>query len=157
MSSVTPQAASKTPRRRRTNVKVVKNHLGRGVTATRSFLPGQTIGRIHGVIYADPNYESDYCMDLAENLTLEPAEPFRYLNHSCRPNCELMAVEYDGDEDQDPEYELYLVALTSITAGDELAIDYAWPADAAIPCACNAPECRGWIVAEEELCDLQLD
>ena len=35
--------------------------------------------------------------------------------------------------------------------GDELTIDYAWEAEAAIPCLCAAENCRGWIVAIEEL------
>jgi len=39
--------------------------------------------------------------------------------------------------------------LIRIAPGEQLTIDYAWPAWAAVPCACGAPECRGWIVAKE--------
>jgi hypothetical protein len=41
--------------------------------------------------------------------------------------------------------------LRSIVAGEELTIDYGWPAEQAIPCGCGAEDCRGWVVAEEEL------
>jgi hypothetical protein len=41
--------------------------------------------------------------------------------------------------------------LRTIEPGEELTIDYAWPAEAAIPCACGAAGCRCWIVAAEEL------
>jgi len=80
--------------------------------------------------------------------------PFRYLNHSCQPNCELFSWETD---DSPPHVRLCLQSLMPIEPGKELTIDYAWPADAAIPCVCGAAGCRGWIVSQEELVLLLLD
>jgi hypothetical protein len=42
-------------------------------------------------------------------------------------------------------------ARQAIQPGQELTIDYAWPANAAIPCLCQSKSCRGWIVAAKEL------
>jgi len=30
-----------------------------------------------------------YCMDIGNGRVLEPHAPFRYVNHSCEPNCEF--------------------------------------------------------------------
>jgi hypothetical protein len=88
-------------------------------------------------------------MELPSGRVLEPAAPLRFLNHSCDPNCELF---YWFDEDGSlQEDRLWLQTIRSINAGDELLIDYCWPADAAIPCRCGVPGCRGWIVDPEEL------
>jgi hypothetical protein len=88
-------------------------------------------------------------MELPSGMVLEPAAPLRFLNHSCDPNCELF---YWFDEDGSlQEDRLWLQTIRSINAGDELLIDYCWPADAAIQCRCGVPGCRGWIVDPEEL------
>lgn len=135
-------------RKRAGAVRVGRTPLGLGVFARRRFRAQQVVGVIRGQVFDDPDYSSAYCMELAGGRTLEPAAPFRYLNHSCRPNCELFFYEA---EDAAPQDRLWLQALTAIEPGDELTIDYAWSADAAIPCACGASDCRGWIVAPEEL------
>jgi hypothetical protein len=129
-------------------VRIGLTPLGRGVFARRRFRPQQVVGIIHGRVIDDPGYASDYCMDLGDGLGLEPAAPFRYMNHCCQPNCEIFWWEAEAPEPRD---RLWLQALTRIEPGDELTIDYAWSADAAIPCKCGAAGCRGWIVAEAEL------
>ena len=135
-------------KKRSPKVRVGSTSLGRAVFAHRRFRPQQVIGVIRGEVIDDPDYTSNYCMDLGESRSLEPAAPFRYLNHSCQPNCELFYYETD---DPMPNDRLWLQALRPIEPGDELTIDYAWPADAAIPCACGAVGCRGWIVSADEL------
>lgn len=129
-------------------VRISRTPLGRGVFARRQFRPQQIIGVVRGQVIDDPDYMSDYCMELREGRSLEPAAPFRYLNHSCQPNCELFFWETD---DPAPRDRLWIQAVATIAPGKELTIDYAWPADAAIPCACGAAGCRGWIVSPEEL------
>ena len=131
------------------SVRVGIAQFGSGVFAMRSFRARQTIGKIEGQRFDDPDYGSDYCMGLGE-ASLEPDPPFRFLNHHCLPNCELWEIEYE-EEDGEAVFELWLKALRTIQPGDELTIDYSWPAEAAIPCGCGAPACRGWIVAAEEL------
>jgi SET domain-containing protein len=45
---------------------------------------------------------------------------------------------------------IQLVALRDIRPDEQLTIDYAWPADSAIPCGCDSPNCRGWVVDADE-------
>ena len=103
----------------------------------------ETIAQVEGKRIDDPNYGSDYCVDMGGSMSLEPSPPFRYLNHSCDANCEL--VVFKGEEDS-----LFLVALRDIQPDDPLTIDYEWPADSPIPCGCNSSNCRGWVVAARE-------
>lgn len=130
-------------------VRVDETHVGRGVFARRKLKAGMVLGEIQGEIFPVEPDDPSYCMELPSGRVLEPAAPLRFLNHSCDPNCELF---YWFDEDGSlQEDRLWLQTIRSINAGDELLIDYCWPADAAIPCRCGVPGCRGWIVDPEEL------
>jgi uncharacterized protein len=124
---------------------------GLGVYSTKPFRPQELIGPISGTVMEDPKYESDYCMELGERLALEPSPPFRYLNHSCRPNCELVELEERLADGTHGNPRLWLEVLTEIAPGEQMTIDYNWPAEVAIPCRCGSADCRQWIVAEEEL------
>jgi hypothetical protein len=130
-------------------------HVGLGVFARQRFRRYQIIGDICGHVIDDDAYDSPYCMELNGGRVLEPTGVFRYLNHSCMPNCEIFYYEpvTDDDEESQPD-RLWLKALRPIAAGDQLTIDYAWPAASAIPCRCLSPDCRGWIVAADELRDI---
>lgn len=137
-------------------VAIGQTRYGNGVFARRGFAAGDVIGEIEGVVIDDPDYSSRYAMDLGGSLTLEPAAPFRFLNHSCDPNCELFQwYDEDGDgseeDDEDWSRRMWISAIRDIQPGEEMTIDYGWPADVAIPCLCNAPNCRGWIVDPAEL------
>lgn len=67
--------------------------------------------------------------------------PARFLNHSCAPNCEA----------QQEEDRIWLVALREIEAGEELTFNYGYDVSEwkDYPCGCGAPNCLGYIVAEE--------
>ncbi|MFM8633535.1 MAG: SET domain-containing protein [Planctomycetia bacterium] len=143
------------PRRRREAadgfarlVKVGQTHVGRGVFARRWLAPGIVIGEIRGEVMDDHPEDSQYCMELRSGRLLEPGSPFRFVNHSCDPNCEIF---YWDDDDPRQEDRLWLQTIRPIEPGEELLIDYCWPADAAIPCRCGAPNCRGWVVDPQEL------
>ena len=116
----------------------------------RLFTTGEFLGPIRGEIVEDPAYGSDYGIELGDR-TLEPAAPFRYLNHSCQPNCALVVSDEEDEDGTLPGPSVWLEILSEIVPGEQMTIDYAWPADAAIPCQCGAASCRGWIVAEEDL------
>jgi hypothetical protein len=131
-------------------VRVSPSAHGLGVFSLRPFHGQQLIGRVAGEIQADPNYESDYCMELGSHLALEPAAPFRYLNHSCQPNCALVEIKARNPQPSGGKTELWVEALVEIDPGEQMTIDYAWPANGAIPCECGAVNCRGWIVAADE-------
>lgn len=124
---------------------------GRGLFAAQDFQRAERIGWMEGPLITDESYSSDYCVDLGNGYALEPQAPFRYLNHSCEPNCELYLI--DADERGNPlsTPRVSVETIRSISVGEELTIDYGWPAEQAIPCGCGAEECRGWVVAEEEL------
>lgn len=126
---------------------------GTGLYAVKKFRRHQVLGMVDGDIVQDPDYTSRYCMELGNGQTLEPRGPFRYMNHSCDPNCELMY--YDPEtltRDQEKwRNKLFVQTRRKIAEGEELTIDYAWPADHAIECGCEAKDCRGWIVDPDEL------
>lgn len=128
-------------------VVVRESELGHAVYALCHFATDVKVGSITGTVVENPDYGSDYCMEFGEGRSLEAAPPFRFLNHSCDPNCEL--IFWEGETPSD--IELCLHSIKPIMAGDELTIDYGWSVDVAIPCWCRSEKCRGWIVAETQL------
>lgn len=134
------------PRSWRDLVRVGPSKIGQGVFAARSFRKGQTVARIEGTILHSLDEITPYCIELDEIRSLEPHEPFRFLNHCCEPNCEVFSWDEDGERDY-----LNLMTLRTIRPGEELTIDYSWHADAAIRCKCGAEACRGWVVDPSQL------
>jgi len=130
---------------------VARTPYGHGVFALKRFRRGETVGAVTGEVIDDPDYGSDYCIDLGPTRVLEPEPPFSYLNHSCEPNCQLVTVAARNSYGGKSRWKIILDTIRAIRTGDQLTIDYSWPADAAIPCLCGSPTCRGWIVNEEEL------
>jgi hypothetical protein len=130
-------------------VRVGETHVGRGVFARRRLAADTVLGEIHGEHLDDHPEDSSYVMELPSFKLLEPAPPLRFLNHSCDPNCEIFYWEAEPGEIQ--EDRLWLQTIRPIEPGEELLIDYAWPADAAIPCRCGASNCRAWICDPAEL------
>ncbi len=123
--------------------------VGKGVFACRSFPAEAVVAEVLGQVIDDPDYGSDYCIDLGGSVSLEPAEPFRFLNHSCSPNCEF--VMWDDSDEASMGTRVWLSAIRPIAVAEQLTIDYAWSADVAIPCRCQSQNCRGWIVNAAEL------
>ena len=130
---------------------VVRMRLGRGVYAGRKHCFEEVIGEVAGTHIDDAGYGSDYCMDLGEAGTLEPDAPFRFMNHSCEPNCALEWHDLTAPGESAPRRRLFVVALDDIARGEQLTIDYGWPASRALRCRCQAAACRGWVVAAGEL------
>ncbi len=68
-----------------------------------------------------------------------PANPARWINHSCAPNCEARTIRG----------RIWIVARRDLERGEELTYDYhfplaEWPLH---PCRCGAPRCPGYIVS----------
>ncbi len=129
---------------------------GLGVFADARIKKGRAVGRVFGEIKTK-EFRSEYCVEFADGV-LEPNAPYRFLNHSCAPNCEFVEWEIaeDGAEKgsekaETPSFELWVHALRDVEPDEELTIDYGWDWQSAIPCKCGAPNCRGWICKEEEL------
>lgn len=122
---------------------------GKGVFASTLIKAQRPIGKIDGTIMP-PDHSSNYAMSYRDR-SLEPAEPYSLVNHSCDPNCELVEWEVFDEESGETIYELWIHSIKDIKKGEQLTIDYSWPAFNAIPCLCGAPNCRGWIVSPDEL------
>ena len=72
--------------------------------------------------------------------------PARFINHSCAPNCE--ARQEDG--------RIWIIAKRDIKAGEELSFNYGYDLQdyEDHPCRCGAPDCIGYMVAEEHFEDV---
>ncbi len=122
---------------------------GKGVFTAVPLKARKPVGRIFGEI-KPVGYRSDYCMSFQEGA-IEPEPPYRFVNHSCDPNCEIIEWEITNEETGEKIYELWLHTIREIEKDDQLTIDYAWDWQAAIPCLCGSPQCRGWICRPDEL------
>jgi SET domain-containing protein len=100
-----------------------------------------------GTLIPGDDYDPDYVVDMGDFGVLDPRAPFRYLNHSCEPNCELL--EWQATRKAQPQ--IWVHAIKTVRPSEQLTIDYGWPAESAIPCLCGAATCRGWVVDEGEL------
>jgi SET domain-containing protein len=71
----------------------------------------------------------------------------RLVNHSCSPNCEASLEEG----------RIWIIALRDIQPGEEVTFDYGYDLEdyREHPCRCGAPECAGFIVAQEFLPQLR--
>jgi SET domain-containing protein len=80
----------------------------------------------------------DEDFDLDSNVEWNPA---RFLNHSCAPNCEALCEEG----------RVWISALRDIQPGEEITFNYGYDLTdyKEHPCRCGAPDCVGFIVAEE--------
>jgi hypothetical protein len=125
--------------------------VGKGVFAGRRYGASSVVGEILGQLISDAAYGSRYCMDLEDGRVLEPQPPFRYVNHSCEPNCELDLFDLLSTGEGVPRRRLFLVTLREVKPGEELTIAYNWGAAAAITCRCGAPTCCGSIVDPDQL------
>lgn len=136
------------------SVRIGQTRVGKGIFAQRRYPAEAVIGEILGEVIDDLHYGSDYCMNIGENRVLEPEPPYRYVNHCCEPNCEFDFFDLTDPGESQTRRRVFLIALREIKPGEELTIDYNWSATSAIPCRCQAPSCRGWIVDRHELADL---
>ncbi len=60
-------------------------------------------------------------------------------------------AEADMHFEDNEDAEIWVESIRDILPGEELTIDYAWPADRAMKCLCGSPNCRGWVVDPAEL------
>lgn len=83
-----------------------------------------------------------YIFELNSRYDIDGNVPWniaRYVNHSCRPNCEIDIIRG----------RIWIIALREIAAGEELSYDYGYDLDhwEDHPCRCGAKECLGYIVS----------
>jgi hypothetical protein len=131
----------------RTSMSLRTTAVGKGLFARKLFRKRQAIGHMKGKLITGDDYDPDYVVDMGDLGVLEPHAPFRYLNHSCEPNCELL----EWDTKKAPYPQIWVHAIRTVRPSEQLTIDYGWPAESAIPCLCGSETCRGWVVDEAEL------
>jgi hypothetical protein len=136
------------------SVRIGRTRVGKGVFARRRYPATTVIGEILGDVIEEAGYGSRYCMDIGEGRVLEPHAPYRYVNHSCEPNCEFDFFDLVPAGESQSHRRVFLISLQEIKPGEELTIDYNWSAETAIPCRCEAPTCRGWIVNPDQLAEV---
>jgi hypothetical protein len=126
---------------------------GEGTFAVVDLEEESVVGEVRGRLIYDPAYDSHTCasVDEARHVKIEPDDtgvPVHRMNHSCDPNCYLTT-------DEAHPLQLLCVTQSAVRAGEELTIDYQWPAfvmGELVPrCRCGTPSCRGWLADEEEL------
>ena len=132
-------------------VEVRDDHIGKGVYSVRSYPATAVIGEITGQLSDFRSVSDNYTFEFDDELQLDPDAPFRFLNHSCNPNCEFDICEQPATDEQPAKSSMFLVATRTIQTGEALTIDYNWPASCAIPCECQEPNCRGWVVSIDEM------
>jgi hypothetical protein len=130
---------------------VRQTHIGKAVFSVKQYPESSIIGEIAGPIFTDLADADNYTFDFEGDQMLKPMAPFRFLNHSCDPNCAFEVLDQPASHGQPEKRVLYLTAVRDIAGGEELTIDYNWPASCAIKCECKSDFCRGWVVSLEEL------
>jgi uncharacterized protein len=123
---------------------------GLGLFAQKSFASGERVVQYTGqpiskaeslrrcsegnqfIFYLDEQHDLDGSTD---------SNPAGFINHSCSPNCSVELI--DG--------QLCVIATRDIAPGEELSFDYGYDLSdyRNYPCSCGAPNCVGYIVAEE--------
>ena len=135
---------------------------GSGVFAAKNIKKGEFIIEYKGLLRSheevDAAYDGEdetghtFLFTLNEDFVIDAnikGNEARWINHSCDPNCELF-YWWDEEDKGVPEDRLWLQTIRQIAPGEQLLIDYGWPADASIPCRCGSDVCRGWIVDPAE-------
>jgi uncharacterized protein len=85
-----------------------------------------------------------YIFALDDEFDLDGAvgwNPARFINHSCSPNCDAEMI--DGH--------IWIIARRDIPKDEEISFNYGYDLEVykEHPCRCGAPNCVGYIIAEE--------
>lgn len=113
-----------------------------GVFAVEEIARGERIVEYTGRLLTkaqSAKSQSPYLFELNKKYDVLGLNIARYLNHSCRPNCE---TEIAGGR-------IWICALRKIRKGEELTYNYHYDLEESkeYPCRCGAPRCVGVILA----------
>ncbi|XP_063433141.1 uncharacterized protein LOC134715130 isoform X2 [Mytilus trossulus] len=129
---------------------------GCGVRVSGKLTAGQFILEYLGEVVSElefkrrmtENYSQErhhYCLNLDSGAMIDGyrmGNIGRFVNHSCKPNCEIQKWNVNG------VYRMALFALRDIEAGEELCYDYnfhSYNMDSQQDCMCGSENCRGVI------------
>jgi uncharacterized protein len=135
---------------------------GKGVFALQPLAEGETLFEYRGEVITwkealrrhphdplDPNHTFYFHIDDKHVIDgKHGGNSSRWINHSCKPNCE---ADEDGGR-------VFIKALRKIEPGEELFYDYGLMIDARYtkkllaeyPCWCGAKKCRGTLLAPKD-------
>ena len=93
------------------------------------------------------NEGSVYIFELNKKYDIDGSPLYnkaRYINHSCRPNCEVDIIKN----------EIWVISIKNIKKGDELNYDYGYPFDkddySDHICKCGSKSCIGYIISKDD-------
>lgn len=101
-------------------IRVGKSGTGKGLFALEDIPKGKCIIEYTGFLVPEKDVEkinSRYLFEVAKNQTINgnvPGNLARYINHSCRPNCEA----------EGPKGRVFIFSKKNIKAGEELFYHY---------------------------------
>jgi len=110
---------------------------------------GQKINKTESLRRCELNNPFIFSLDAESDLDGDVEwNQAKWLNHSCAPNCEAELI--DG--------RIWIVAKRDIQAGEEVTFNYAYDLESfrEHPCHCRAPNCVGYIVAEDYHAQLRI-
>jgi hypothetical protein len=131
---------------------------GRGLFATRRIRAGARLIEYTGERLSEAEIEARYgstvddphtlLFQISDDTCLDASvggSDARFINHSCRPNCES---QQEGDR-------IFIFAIRNIQPGVELTYDYSLVIEPGYSaergriyaCRCGAPRCRGTMLA----------
>lgn len=99
-------------------LKVKKSRTGKGLFAMQDIPKGKCVVEYVGKPVSDEyNVHLKYLFEVGKNRTIDgniPENIAKYINHSCRPNCEA----------EGPSGRVFIMSRRGIKAGEELTYDY---------------------------------
>lgn len=124
------------------NLIVKNNKKGRGVYTGRSFRQGEMICVMKGeertprtLYYHGAGFRNAQMnpLQIAQDVYLDLAPPYIYINHSCEPNAGIRG-------------KATLFALHALKKGEEITFDYSTTIDESFICMCGSKKCRGAVI-----------
>jgi uncharacterized protein len=124
-------------------VKIAPSRInGHGVFAVVDLVARRKVGEVSGSLVKLPearraieNRPKIYLVELSRRLALDcsAGNCFKYLNHSCTPNCYLRVFRH----------RVQVYARQTIRAGTELTVDYGvTPHRRGMACRCGSMKCK---------------
>ena len=122
------------------DLRVKRSKTGLGLFAFSSIQKGACVIEYTGKVLTKKEEETSnslYLFEVSKNKTIDGAtraNTARYINHSCRPNCEIDI--YKG--------RVYVMARRAIKVGEELSYDYdkEYFNSYIKPKGCRCPKCK---------------
>lgn len=99
-------------------LKVKKSKTGKGLYTLEDIPKGKCIIEYFGkIVPNDHNVHLKYLFEVGKGVTIDgnvPQNTARFINHSCRPNCEA----------EGPSGKVFIMSKRKIKPGEELTYDY---------------------------------